>query len=40
MAAIDIQNPRLLVEELEVGGEVLGPPRRAYGDHGRYAAIG
>jgi hypothetical protein len=29
VAAIDIENPRLLVEEMEVGGEVLDPPRGA-----------
>ena len=39
MAAIDIQNPCLLVDEMEVGGEVLGPPGGACRDHGRYAAI-
>jgi len=39
MAAIDVQNPRLLVSEMEVGGEVLDLPRGACRDHGRYAAI-
>ena len=39
MAAIDIQNPCLLVDEMEVGGEILDTPRGDCRDHGRYAAI-
>jgi hypothetical protein len=31
MTAINIQNPRLLIKEMEVGGEVLDTPRGAYG---------